>query len=103
MATLTIEATPGEGLREYRFELDEDRRNIPMAPKTDDPTTDIGEVEANGNCGDGSEHRLFYSLAGTVGSTLGLKVFCEGTLRLDIPLEIFGPAVVVNSNVSFSL
>ena len=103
MATLTIEAKPGEGLREYRFELDEDRRNIPMAPKADDPTTDIGEVEADGVCGDGSTHMLYFNLVGTVGSTLRLKIFCEGALRKNVLLEIFGPAVVEPGNVEFTL
>jgi hypothetical protein len=103
MATLTIEATPGAGLQQYRFQIDLDHNNIPMIPNDADPPVDTGTVDIQGTCGDGSVHRLFYTLFGAVGSTLALKIFCDGSLRVNIPLGIFGPATVVSSHVEFVL
>ncbi len=104
MATIRVEASPADGLREFRFELDEHDYTIPMNPREgSDPQVYDGTDEAAGVCGDGSLHRLYYTVVGPIGSVLRLKVFCEDALKKNITLEIFGPAAIVHANVRFRL
>lgn len=103
MATIRVEAAPADGLREFRFVLDDHDDNIPMNPEGSDPPVYVGTDDAQGACGDGSLHRLYYTLVGPIGSILRLKIFCEDSLRKSITLEIYGPAAVVHANVRFRL
>ncbi|HEX8365023.1 MAG TPA: hypothetical protein VF603_07050 [Allosphingosinicella sp.] len=104
MGTIRVEATPADGLGEFRFQLDDHRQNIRMLPQEGtDPPVYIGTDDVEGACGDGSLHRLYYTLVGPIGSILRLKIFCDDTLRKSITLEIYGPAAVVHANVRFRL
>ena len=70
MATLQIKATPSGGLRRYRIGID--GKDVRMhADNTD-------EFEVEGGCGDGSTHRLTYSLFGPAGAKLDITLKCEG-------------------------
>lgn len=97
MATLHIEVTPSDGLQRYELKLDDNPNNIELG------VDNKGSVEAPGACGDGSTHHLYYALFGPIGSKLRLKIKCDETIRVNIPLEIFGPAVVESGDVEFTL
>lgn len=101
MATIRIEAAAADGLQEFRFTLDTNKDTVDMVPTA--PDVYEGTDDTGGQCGDGSLHRLYYTLVGPIGSVLRTKIFCGDNLRKSITLEIFGPAAVVHSNVRFRL
>ena len=103
MATIRIEASPAEGLHEFRFLLDDHGNQVAMNPTDDEAKTFEGTDDAEGECGDGSLHRLYYTIVGPIGALLRTKIFCGETLRKEITLEVFGPAAVVHANVRFRL
>ena len=70
MATLQITATPKDGLMRYRISVD--GRDVRMLADNSD------EMDVDGTCGDGSNHRIGYSLFGPAGSKLNIAIACEG-------------------------
>ncbi len=70
MATLQITATPKDGLQ--RYELVVDNQQVPMGGDN------TGEIEVTGTCGDGSTHRIGYSLFGPAGAKLNIALACGG-------------------------
>lgn len=69
MATLTLTATPSNGL--LRYELTIDGTDVSMPG-------DTGQIEVAGACGDRSKHRLTYALFGPVGAKLRVSIACDG-------------------------
>jgi hypothetical protein len=96
MARICIEATPGEGIRRYELRVDENDEDFVRA-------NNKGCIDIEGECGDGSTHYIYYALVGTVGATLGLKVYCDDTLVVDVPLEIYAPGPIQGGDVEFPL
>jgi len=96
MARICIEAAPSDDLRRYELRIDETDRDFVGA-------NNKGCIDIEGDCGDGSTHYIHYVLVGAVGATLGLKVFCDDTLKVDIPLEISAPGPIQGDNVEFRL
>jgi hypothetical protein len=82
MAILNITATPSGGLRHYTLAMD--RHLVRMH------ADNTGTQTVSGECGDGSPHRLGYSLAGPTGAKLEFKLSCEGGADIPLPsVEIF--------------
>lgn len=96
MARICIEATPSANLRRYELRVDENDEDFVRA-------NNEGCIEIDGTCGDQSKHYVYYSLLGPVGATLGLKVYCDGTLKVDVPLEIYAPGPIQGGDVEFRL
>lgn len=97
MATLTITAEPSENLERYELQLDDDRNDLPMGDENE------CTVDIDGNCGDGSSHKLHYVLLGEVGATLGLTIKCDDAVVIEVPLEIYEPGPIQRGHVEFEL
>lgn len=76
MAILQIEATPNETLKRYKLAID--NKKVKMG------ANNKGSHPVNGECGDGSAHRLSYSLFGPTGSKLSIKVLCGGATEIEL-------------------
>jgi hypothetical protein len=96
MARICIEATPSDSLRRYELRVDEYDTDFVTA-------NNQGCIDIEGTCGDGSTHYVYYALVGPVGATLGLKVYCDETLLVDIPLSIRPPGPIQGGDVEFRL
>ena len=83
MATLRIEAERNEQLRSYTLIVD----GHPVPMREDHK----GDVAVFGSCGDGSPHLLLYSMFGSAGATLQVRILCGGTEVCATADEI-GPA-----------
>jgi hypothetical protein len=76
MATLNIEATPSDNLRRYTLAIDTSAVKMGANNK--------GSHDVDGACGDGSSHRLSYSLFGPTGAKLSIKVLCDGATEIEV-------------------
>ncbi|HET9638679.1 MAG TPA: hypothetical protein VFP12_05695 [Allosphingosinicella sp.] len=97
MAELRFAVAPSDNLERYEMQVDDNLRNIELG------TDNEGSATVNGRCGDGSMHRLYYVLVGPVGASLGLKIFCDDTLRTNITLRVYAPGPVQHGDVEFRL
>lgn len=77
MATLTIEATPSDDLKRYKLAIDGKRVKM----RANNKGTHVLDDNA---CGDNTQHRLGYSLAGPAGSKVAIKMVCDGSHEIKI-------------------
>lgn len=96
MSRICIEAAPSDTLRRYELRIDERDEDFIGA-------NNKGCITIPGECGDGSTHYIYYVLVGQVGATLGLKIYCDGELKVDIPVEIYAPGPLQSGEVEFEL
>ena len=98
MAIINLEATPSEDLQQYTLALDDPDNEVDMSPN------DEGSGPVQGTCGDGSNHRLYYSLRGPVGAKLSVVGRCDDENEvLNCEIEIFPPGPIETGWVDFTL
>jgi hypothetical protein len=76
MAILQIEATPNTTLKRYKLAID--KKKVKMG------ANNKGSHQVDGECGDGSPHRLSYSLFGPAGAKLSIKVLCGDATEIEV-------------------